>query len=228
VLVEVDAKDLVSAAMSRPAIKRLALPTDDGGLNWAENKIRKQLDAEVKSVVQEVVLANAWDFAMKTDSRTSVASTKDYTLNGSSDDALQIYSVDYAGSPIVKKTLAALRDIVSRRTIVSVSYWTVVSRSSGFPVVRLTGTPTEAKTIDYMYWRKDVKLSELPVALDNLLQVALTKRLAPSYENIYPAALASAIAAYERPGADPDTTVMDTAITSANNRRANLHGWGGV
>ena len=26
---------------------------------------------------------------------------------------------------------------------------------------------------------------------------------------------------------DPDTTVMDREITAANNRKSNLHGWGG-
>ncbi len=224
-----NAKSLVNSAMSQPAIKRLALPPKDGGLGWAAAAIRTHLGAQVGSVVQEVVLSHTWDFAMKTDDTvTSQAGVEDYDLFGTSTDCLQVYLVDYAEGQLMNKTIAVLRDIISRRTVSAVSYWTVIRRESGLPVVRLTGTPPDGgKAIEYMYWRNDVKLAECPVALDNLLQVALAKRLIKNYQQPFQAALSEAIRAYEQPNVDPNITVMDKTISAQNARRSTMHGWGG-
>jgi hypothetical protein len=215
--------------MSQPPIKRLALPPKDGGLGWSERDIRKQLGDEVASVIQEVVLAHTWDFAMKIDSSvTSTVSVADYELAGTKNDCLDIYTLKYDDDYLVKKTLAALRDITSRRTITAVTYWTIIERNSGLPTVKITGTPGETgKTIKYRYWRNDVKLAECPVALDYLLQVTLAKRLVASYQKVWESALVNAVSAYERPGVDPNITVMDKEVTNGNTRRAKLHGWGG-
>lgn len=221
--------DLVNAAMSQPPIKQLALPPKDGGLGWSERDIRKQLDSHVASVVQEVVLAHPWDFALKTDdSVTSTANEADYELAGTSNDCLDIYTLKYDDTYLVKKTIAALRDLTSRRTITAVTYWTIDERNSGLPTIKITGTPAESgKTIEYRYWRKDVRLAECPVALDYLLQVTLAKRLIATYRDACRAALVEAASAYERPDVDPNLTVMDREITRANTHRATLHGWGG-
>lgn len=221
--------DLVNAAMSQPPIKRLALPPKSGGLGWSEGNIREQLNDHVASVVQEVVLAHPWDFALKTDdSMTSTASTADYELAGTSNDCLDIYTLKYDDTYLVKKTIAALRDLTSRRTITAVTYWTIDERNSGLPTVKITGTPAESgKTIEYRYWRNDVKLAECPIALDYLLQVTLAKRLIATYQGVWQSALVNAVSAYERPDVDPHLTVMDTEITRANAHRATLHGWGG-
>lgn len=222
--------DLVSSAMSRPPIKQLALPPKDGGLGWAENKIRKQLDSEVVSVVQEVALAHPWDFALKIDDTVdSVVNVSDYTLTGTSNDCLQVYMLDYDDSPLVKKTISVLRDYLTRHTPSTILYWTVVKRESGFPVVQITGTPgNSGKEIKYTYWRNDVKLSECPVALDNFLQVALARRLNGVSQRTYQSALVEAVSAYERSDVDPNITVGDKEITAANVRRSNLFGWGGA
>ena len=220
---------LVNMAMSQPLIKQLALLPRDGGLDWSESNIRKLLDAEASSAIQEVILMHPWDFAMTTtDNVVSTAGTSDYELAGSSNNCLDVYTLTYAGSRLIKKTVSALADLVGRRTIVATSYWTPWARKSGLMTVRITGTPTDSgKTFEYRYWRNDVNLGECPVGLDYLLQVTLAKRLAPSYQQAVDTALVNAIEAYERPGIDPDNTVLDVAVTSANNRRAQMHGWGG-
>ncbi|KKM24832.1 hypothetical protein LCGC14_1601170 [marine sediment metagenome] len=222
-----DPKSLVNSAMSQPPIKRLALPPEKGGLGWDEADIREELGSHVASVVQEVALAHPWDFALKTaDNVTSVANTEDYELPGTSTDCLDIYTLKYAGTKLTHKTIAALEDILSRGVVNTILYWTTVERNSGLPTIRITGVPAEGgKTIEYRYWRKDVGLGEIPVALDYLLQVTLAKRLAASYQPLWQTALVNAISAYERPGIDPNITVMDKQIVAANNRYVGLHGW---
>ena len=222
-----DSKSLVNSAMSQPPIKRLALPPEKGGLGWDEAQIRTQLNSEVNSVVQEVALAHPWDFVMKTtDNVTSVANTEDYELAGTKNDCLDIYTLKYGGTKLTHKTIAALEDILSRGAVNSILYWTTVERNSSLPTVRITGVPAQGgKTIEYRYWRKDVALREMPVALDYLLQVTLSKRLVASYQPLWGSALVNAISAYERPDIDPNITVMDKQIVAANNRYATLHGW---
>ncbi len=223
-------EELVDAAMSQPRIKRLALPPKKGGLGWPESQIRSQLDSQVASAVQEVVLAHSWDFALKSDSTgvTSVASTADYELPGTSKDCLDIYILKYDGNKLVKKNEVSLEDILSRRTISSIRYWTPIGRNSGLLTVKITGTPSEGgKAIAYRYWRDNVTLADCPVALDYLLHVSLAKRLIPEYQELFEAVLPKAIQAYERPEVDPNIDTGDPAIMAGNNRRAGLFGWSG-
>jgi len=222
--------ELVQAVVALPAIRRLALPTDKGGLGITVEELENRLKAQVPSVVLEVGGAHEWDFAMKETSTTTTADTSTYTLKGDDNNAYQIASVRYGTAKMLltKKTKSVMDDLETRYTISDVAFWVPAGKEDRFPKVRIVATPSETGTlITYDFWRNDIQLNDFTSDFDWFLTISLARRLLPDISlGLYTAALVDTIKRYDKGGADTDIAKMAPHIVNQNNARSKMYGYG--
>jgi hypothetical protein len=226
-------QQLVDSTISLAEIKRLTLPTVQGGLGLEVNELEQALKGRIPSVINEVASVYEWDFAIKEATETTVANQDEYTLKGDSKrDALNISSIRYGSSKrlLDKKTVVAMDKTEARHTIGFPSFWTQAGRDNRYPKIRIISTPLDSTTtMTYRYWRNNVGLDEFPPPFDYFLSIALAKRMLPNMrQGIYDKALSDTIDMYDRGAGEVDVTVQDSSVITQNYRRANMFGWGGT
>jgi len=220
--------ELIKATAVLPAMRRMLLPTDRGGLDWTAAVLESNLQLHVKSALNAVSMAHEWDFSTKSDnSVTTVIDTTTYTMTGDDSNCQQVISINYGDdeTPITFVTQTKLREILSYSTPVAFQYWVVEGRGiDNSPRVKIVGTPNSAETLTYRFYLSDVDIADFPNSLDTVLVYSLARMFFPkAFAGAYRTALAEAITSLERGTGNPRQGQMDSTIRLGNIQRSALN-----
>jgi hypothetical protein len=220
-------QELHEAVRSMVDLASLKVPTVEGGLGLSNREIDRALSTRTTAALVEVATAHPWPFTTREGSFTTVADVSDYELRGNSSDCMSVYAIYY-------KTLADALDQMHReaidnlqrfQTIRECQLWMPIERDNAqFPKVRLYGTPSEAVTMPYVYWRNDVSIGEFGAEFQDLLILALAKRLNTRLKRQYVDELAKVIGRHGRARKGPHRVRQDPAIVRANYNISRMYG----
>ncbi len=220
--------NLLNSVMTIPAIRRLMLPTNKGGLGLTRAELVKDVRRRIPGAITEVVTAFPWDFAIKETTFTTVINTGSYTLAGDDNDCLSIFYVKVTDTDkeIISKTINSMNEIRNdNRDIIDCRYWIPDGRDGGSPKIKIIGTPSTAKSITYQYWRNNISIGNLASDFDLLTIECLAKRFVVSREAIYERQLTKVMRNYDRPNAKTDIGGLDPQVKLNYQRYVDINGW---
>jgi hypothetical protein len=158
----------ISAVSSRPTV-----------MQWKADDTKKQeaVAATALGTFSRLVALYPWPFATARATRASVANVSEYALRGNQDDAASIVNIKWGdGKKVLEKwDENAYDEMISEAASVNSdgstdmtlindapTLWVPYGEESGFPRVKIHGTPTTVQTMYYRFYKKSLKLDIWP------------------------------------------------------------------
>ncbi len=190
---------------------------------------KQVIPSYVDLVIEKVVMAYDWDFAMdEYSSVTSVSGTADYTLTGKNNSLRDIVSIRYGTKKTVlskMRTLDADSALQGNPSLSGVtSYYQALRNAQGFPIVTLVATPASTgDTLFVRYRVKSVPLDRFPSEFDYVIAMGVLAWVNPEYMGLFERALKGMVKRYSLGGKDYQPVSYDPHIMRTNRKKAALN-----
>lgn len=210
--------DVVKIISSMPDLR------DQGEQYWT-----RVVAAVAPMVVDEIVTAHDFDFALNTYSLTWPA-TAEQTLTGEDNDLRDIVAIRYGSDNDVlqrMRLLDALDFLQNGGSIGSVAAWYQSGTdNAGMPKVTLIDTPTTSATVRVTYRKKDLTIRHIPDEFGYVLVEGILSTLYPARRRLFERALRKMIYRHKVGGKDYMQVSADPHIVGMNQDVADLYGTG--
>lgn len=189
----------------------------------------KVIPSYVDLVIEKIVMAYDWDFAMdEYSSVTSVSGTADYTLTGKNNSLRDIVSIRYGTKKTVlskMRTLDADEALQGNPSLPDVSSWYQALRNAqGFPIVTLVATPASTGDVLRVRYRvKSISLDRFPSEFDYVIALGVMAWVHPDYMGLFNRALKGMVKRYSLGGKDYQPVSFDPHIMGTNRKKASLN-----
>lgn len=187
------------------------------------------LGGMLPGITEEIAMAYDWDFIFASKVVTVTSGTSSYTITGTDYNIRDIQDIRYGENDVAiprMRVLDAL-DYTEANQPTSVQGWYIESwNKSGYPVVKLVGTPTENTTMTIRYRKRDIPFAEFPGGFGMLFAARALAEVAPQRQIRYEQLLKKYIKRYHPGGKDYMQMQQDPQIVAGNRYRSSLYGTG--
>lgn len=177
-------------------------------------------------ITEEIAMAYDWDFIFGSKTVTVTSGTATYTITGTDYNIRDIQDIRYGENEVAIPRMRLLDglDYIEQNQPTSVQGWYVESwNKSGYPVVRLVGTPTENTTMVIRYRKRDIPFVDFPAGFGMLFAARALAEVSPDRLMRYERLLKKYIKRYHVGGKDYMQLQQDPQIVAGNRYRSSLY-----